>query len=266
MKKVSIWGLLIILILGSTCSQQQKKSKENGNTYVLVHGAYHGAWCWQKLSPFLEEKGHRVFAIDLPSHGKDTTPLSEVTMDSYANKVAETVNSIEGKVILVGHSLGGAVISVSAERIPDKIESLVYISAVLPKNGQTVMKSIAKDPNPSGIQFAEINEEEGTVKVKPEKAKEAFYHDCEEEDLNLALANLTVQSLTPFNSPMILTDERFGSIPRNFIACKNDRIVSIEKQEQWYEESECKEVFLMNTGHSPFFADPEGLAKILHGI
>ncbi len=78
-------------------------------TYVLVHGAFHGAWCWTKLTPELEARGHRAVAFDLPGGGEDKTPIEQVTLDAYVERVVETVAQESERVILVGHSLGGII-------------------------------------------------------------------------------------------------------------------------------------------------------------
>ena len=86
------------------------------STYVLIHGAWHGAWCWDKLAPLLQDQGHTVIAPDMPAHGQDLMPISEVTLQSYANRVCEVVNQQTEPVILVGHSLGGISITQAAEQ------------------------------------------------------------------------------------------------------------------------------------------------------
>ena len=92
-------------------------------TYVLVHGAWHGAWCWFKVIPLLEKRGHKVVALDLPSHGRDKTPTSSVTLQSYADRVCQTLDECSEPVVLVGHSMGGVVITQAAEQRPKKSRS-----------------------------------------------------------------------------------------------------------------------------------------------
>lgn len=109
------------------------------STYVLVHGAWHGQWCWDKVAPLLRQAGHKVVAFDLPAHGQeDKTPLSEVTFDLYVQRTCEVLAAQAEPVILVGHSSGGAVISGIAERSPMKIEKLVYLTAYLIRDGETM--------------------------------------------------------------------------------------------------------------------------------
>ncbi len=72
--------------------------------FVLVHGAWHGAWCWNKVVPLLEAKGHSVDAIDLPGHGSDVTPIAEVTLERYAERVGRALRAEPEPAVLVGHS------------------------------------------------------------------------------------------------------------------------------------------------------------------
>ena len=81
--------------------------------FLLVHGAFHGAWCWQKLVAELEKRSHRARAIDLPGQGEDQTPLKEVTLDSMVDKIIAEMADLPGKVVLLGHSLGGIPITVT---------------------------------------------------------------------------------------------------------------------------------------------------------
>src|SRR5258708_26771291 len=105
------------------------------STYLLIHGAWHGAWCWRNVIPQLTWTGHTVIAPDLPGHGDDLTPLACVTLESYVQAVTNLLDALplEEQVILVGHSFGGIVISQVAEERPERIQCLVYLSALLPK-------------------------------------------------------------------------------------------------------------------------------------
>jgi pimeloyl-ACP methyl ester carboxylesterase len=104
--------------------------------FLLVHGAFHGAWCWRKTVAELEKRGHRAKAIDLPGQGEDRTPLKEVTLDTMVDRIIAEMADVPGQVVLVGHSLGGIPISVTGEKVPDRIKALVYLSAFLPRDGE----------------------------------------------------------------------------------------------------------------------------------
>lgn len=77
------------------------------STYVLVHGSWHAAWCWYKIVPRLEKAGHRAIAIDLPGHGRDGTPVGDVTMQQYVKAIGSALDTLEEPAILVAHSRGG---------------------------------------------------------------------------------------------------------------------------------------------------------------
>src|SRR3984957_11184390 len=107
--------------------------------FLLVHGAFHGAWCCQKLVAELEKRGHRAKAIDLPGQGEDQTPLKEVTLDTMVDKISAGMAVLLGQVVLVAHSLGGIPITVTGEKVSDRIKALVYLSAFLPRDGEALL-------------------------------------------------------------------------------------------------------------------------------
>ncbi len=104
-------------------------------TFALIHGAAHGGWCWDKVVPLLQAEGHSVEAPDLPGHGKDKTPISQVTLQAYTDRVCQVLDAQPEPVVLVGHSMGGVVIAQATESRPDKIRTLVYLTAVLAPSG-----------------------------------------------------------------------------------------------------------------------------------
>src|SRR5262245_17861037 len=99
------------------------------STFVLVHGAWHGAWCWYKVVPQLTQAGHTAIAPDLPGLGRDRTPLAEISLDRWTEAICEIVDAATEPVVLVGHSRGGIVISEVAERRPARVATLVYLTA-----------------------------------------------------------------------------------------------------------------------------------------
>src|SRR5258706_9960209 len=124
-----ILSLLILTVVTAAASPAHAKH------FVLVHGGWQGAWNWYKVTTLLEASGHTVTAIDLPSHSIDGTPPGTVTLQSYTDKVVQTLDAISEPVILVAHSMGGAAASMAAEARPAKIEKLVYVAAFLMPNG-----------------------------------------------------------------------------------------------------------------------------------
>lgn len=236
------------------------------STYVLIHGAWHGGWCWNKVTPLLEEAGHTVVTPDLPGHGNDKTPISEVTLQAYADRVCETVNAQSEPVILVGHSMGGLAITQGAEQCPDNIEKLVYLTAFLLQKGENLFEFAQADTEALVLPNLEPNEAEGYATVKDEGIKPAFYADCSDEDVERAKSLLVPQALAPFMAPIDTSDENFGQIPRVYIECLQDRAISPAIQKKMYSNQPCEKLISMDTSHSPFFSAPEKLVEHLLSV
>ena len=236
------------------------------DTFLLVHGAWHGAWCWEKVIPHLRKDGYEVRAIDLPGHGSDGTPVSNVTMDAYTSRVCEALDSCKGQVILVGHSMGGAVITQSGEYRPGKIKKLVYLTGFLLKNGQCLLDIANQDTGALVMRNAMLDERTNSLSFRRGAVKEIFYPDCSDDDAHYAESLLVPQAMAPFQTPMVTSEEKFGRIPRAYIECLNDRAITPGAQKRMYEALRCEKVISMNTGHSPFLSAPEELAKNLLSI
>jgi pimeloyl-ACP methyl ester carboxylesterase len=106
---------------------------------VLVHGAWQGDYVWEQVKASLVADGYRVSVVKLPGHGNDNTPAYQVTFQAYVNEVKNAINEYNEPVILVGHSLGGAVVTQTAAELPQKINKLVYVAGYIPASGKSVL-------------------------------------------------------------------------------------------------------------------------------
>src|SRR4028119_805068 len=184
------------------------------STFVLIHGAFHGAWCWDKVTPLLEQGGHEVVALDLPGHGEDQTPAIEVTLEAYADRVVETLDALPEPVMLVGHSLSGTVISQVAERRPRKIDKLVYLCALLLPSGKSAIEASQEDSGSVILKNTTVEPDLGRIVLAEEGMREALYHDCPEEDFERARRLITSQPLAPLGTPAEVTEANFGGVGR----------------------------------------------------
>jgi pimeloyl-ACP methyl ester carboxylesterase len=236
------------------------------STYVLVHGAWLGAWSWDKVARRIEQAGHKVLIPELPGHGQDQTPVSEISLESYVDKVGKLVEQQAEPVILVGHSMGGIVISTLAERMPDRIAALIYLAAYLLESGETVVQAsqVATDSVVgANMVFAP---DYSTVAIKPEAMREAFAADATEQDFQRLCELSRPEPTAPFNTPLSLTPARFGRVRRAYIQTLQDRAVTPTLQKAMLAKLPCKQVEALQTGHTSFLTAPEELAAKIIGL
>jgi pimeloyl-ACP methyl ester carboxylesterase len=220
-------------------------------TFVLVHGAHHGGWCWYKVAALLEGLGHCVHAPDLPGHGRNAATAA--TMQGYVDHVTTLVDASPEPVILVGHSMGGAVITGAGEARPEKIARIVYLTAFMARSGASMAGALSASAGPDGI-------------VAVRDASQVLYHDCPAEDAMLARLCLTPQAVEPLVAPVHWTAHRWGSIPRTYIGCGGDRVFAISEQRKRAAVHPGSEWIELEAGHSPFFSMPAVLADHLAGL
>ena len=232
-------------------------------TFILVHGSWHSSWNWHRLAPLLEKMGHKAIAIDLPGMGRDKTPIKDVKMKDTIAKICSLIDSIEGKVILVGHSKNGIMISQAAEYRPQKIDTLVYLAAYLIPNGKTQREYSLQDTmgilKPYVTMFDDLN----AHTLQPEIYKEGLYADCDDYITELAKLLLSHEPVESSITALQLTPENYGTVPRVYIECTEDKAVTPFIQKLMYTETPCEKVYSMPTSHSPFFSRPQELADIL---
>ena len=238
-------------------------SRHGATPILLVHGAWTGAWCWDKVVPLLEDAGHRVAVIDLPGLGADTTPPEEVTLDAYADRVCGALAQIGEPAVVVGSSMGGIAISHAAERCPERVGHLIYLTAFLLADGETLLGVATTDPEaliPPNLVF---NETHTAATIRPEALGEALYGDCSEEDSAWATARLVPQATAPLGTPVHVTDERWGAIPRTYVHCTDDRALTFGCQQQMVAKVGAGTVKTLAASHSPFLSMPGEVAEII---
>lgn len=229
--------------------------------FLLIHGAAHGAWCWRDVLPGLTAMGHEADALDLPSHGSDPAAPGDVTLDDYADAI---LAALAPDTILVGHSMAGFPITLAAERAPAHIRALVYLTAYLPRPGMALsdMRTlIHENPMAGAVQVAP---DRRTMTYDPDQVEARFYQDCPPGTLEFALPRLTRQPMAPMLTPVVL--KRSPSLPRHYILCTRDQAILPELQEKMAADLPPGHVHQLDTGHSPFFADPATLARTLNNI
>jgi pimeloyl-ACP methyl ester carboxylesterase len=238
--------------------------------FVLIHGSWHGAWCWYRVAALLEHAGYQVTAVDLPSHGIDRTPPERVTLQDYTDRVVESLDTSDQPVILVGHSMGGIAISEAAEARPGKVQALVYLAAYLLPDGASAAQFSTLDTDSllnRHLRFVD-HDGDGTVDVldvDPAAVRDAFYARSPAADVALSRLLLVVDPLRPVITPLHL-GASYDRVRRFYIRTTQDQAVSPALQARMYTQTPVERVFTVRSDHSPFFSQPVKLAKILRTI
>lgn len=238
----------------------------SSSTFVLVHGGWAGGWYWEKVVPLLERAGHRAVAPDLPGHGEDRTPAAGVSLAGYVERVLEAVDDAAEPVVLVGHSSGGVVVAQATERCPERVAHAVYLCAYLPADGQSVLELGGGDRDALIVPNLVVSPDGTTATVRSDVVREALFADCSDEDYRRAMARFVPEPLVPAATPVSLTAEGFGRVPRTYVECRHDRAITPEHQRRMHTAVPCDAVVTLDTGHSPQYAAPAALAACLGAL
>lgn len=233
-------------------------------TFLLVHGAWHSGWCFGLLSEILRSEGHRVVAPDLPGMGGDDATLSRVTLEEWGRFLAGLAREQQEPVMLCGHSRGGAVISTAAEMAPEAVRALVFIAAFMLGDGDSPADFKARMPrtNSFAASIAVVGNSAGT-RVDPETAATFFYNTTAMGVRLEAARRLLADPFKPSRTPLRLSAERFGTIPRHYVECTEDLVIPLAEQRLMQEALAVQSVETLHCDHSPFLSDRDALASAL---
>jgi len=233
--------------------------------FVLVHGAFSGAWIWGPMTDCLMAAGHEVAAFDLPGLGDDKTPASEVTLDRCVGRLCEVLAAGSRPAIVVGNSMGGVIATQAAARCPERVAALVYATAFLPKNGQSLL-DLTKLPEGAGdqVQANIIIEGDPPLATMPAAAsRRALYGSCADDVAAWAIAQQRPQPIGPFITPVSIPAGALDGINRYFVLCTRDRAIPLPLQRRMIAENICDDVVELDTDHTPHLSMTEKLAEVL---
>jgi pimeloyl-ACP methyl ester carboxylesterase len=238
-------------------------------SFVLVHGSWHGPWCWEKLAPLLRAQGHQVTAVDL----QGGTPAEQLNLPAYVKRVTDALDAQGSPVVLVGHSSGGIFVSQAAEERAEKIRTLAFLSGFVMANGESGREAMrpGSDPGTKLPPLFRLDFRPGTkiplqtrIDVSnPDAVKFAFYNDCSDADARAAIARLVPEPTAPSGQPVRLTPERFGRVDKAYIFCSTDNAISLGKQREFAAKWPMRKVVTLDSSHSPFLSMPARLAQVL---
>ncbi len=214
-------------------------------TVVLVHGAWHGPWCFAKVIDGLAARGVDTVAPELPLLGG---------LGADAELVAGLVTGIDGPVVLLGHSYGGQVISAGAVHAPN-VTHLVYLCALMLDEGESLRDIMAGGPNA----YDAVKLDGDHRVVIPELAPATFYGDCSQDDIDLALRSCRPMPASPAPAPG--GAPAWKSIPSTYVVCEQDKAIPPEGQRHLARHA--TNVISWDVSHSPFFSRPDLMVDLL---
>lgn len=234
------------------------------STFLLIHGAWHARWCWERIVPLLERAGHTVLAPDLAGMGGAPLPAEGPLLAAWGRQIAELALAQPEPVALVGHSRGGLVISQAAEYAPQAISRLVYLAAFLVPDGGSLWSALQQVDRPATRPpDLEISADGSETRLREEAIASSFYNTTPEEWRSRAALLVEPEPMSSFTETLALSAMRFGRVPRSYIECLRDRAIPIELQRMMRAALPCDRVTTLDCDHSPFYSCPEQLAGVL---
>lgn len=238
--------------------------------FVLVHGAFGGAHVWERVIPGLQAAGHTAEAIDLPGSGADRTPVAEVTLRRYAERVGEAL-AAGPPAVLVGHSMGGMAITQAAALRPDLPAGLIYVAAFLPAEGESLI-DLTHRPEAGEDQVQAnlvVRGDPPVATLTPEGARLAICQLATDEQAAWAQERRGGQPVMPFTQPFTLEGadrDAFAALPRAYVIALQDRAIWPELQRFMATRAGCDPVREIDTDHSVWVTAPDELVAALVDI
>ena len=235
------------------------------STIILLHGAFQDGSTWKKVEPLLTAAGYKVVVINLPGRAGDGADPKTLTTDTYRDAVLKAVKAETNPVILVGHSFGGITITNVAEAAPDRIKALVYLSAYLPQDGQSLMALATTDRDsflgkPGNLM---LTPDYSVASIKDDQKAEIFANDANDSDREQIVASLIPEAGGPQGMPVRVTDANFGRVPKFYIETTQDHCVSPYLQEQMMSKAKLVKVFKIDAGHASYITQPKAVADAI---
>ncbi|BBX28394.1 alpha/beta fold hydrolase [Mycolicibacterium alvei] len=230
-------------------------------TFALVHGAWHGAWCWELLAPELIRRGHRVVAPDLP------IDEPSAALQTYADVVCAALDGLDraDDIIVVGHSLGGSAIPLVVGELP--VRRLVYLCALIPLPGHSLAEQITAGGMVDRTYLSglgALDSRDCRSWTDPDRARRAFYEDCADSVAEASVSRLRRQAWTPYRERFPL--KQFPAVAATSIICLDDRMVRPDWSRRVARDRLGVDTIELPGGHSPFLSRPRMLSAVLSRI
>jgi pimeloyl-ACP methyl ester carboxylesterase len=260
---ISLLAVAAVLSINTGCNNEEDEPPTVQQTYVLVHGAWQAPYVWDSVKADLSADGNKVIVVELPGHGSDTTPPHLLSLDVYRDKVIGALSVADSNVILVGHSMGGMVITSVAEKIPSKISKLVYIGAFVPASGEALTDLASSDADSKLRPLLIPSADRLTLDVKRDSLTYLFINDGSDAEKQRVTDHYRAEPAIPFTNKVTLTKGNFGSVEKIYIKTLQDLVISPALQDRMIAGAGIQTIESVNTSHSPFLSKPHEVSSLL---
>jgi pimeloyl-ACP methyl ester carboxylesterase len=223
--------------------------EDEAATVVLVHGAWHGPWVWDHVVESLSSDGIETVTVDLPSSGPDPGGLGDLRDDVAA--VQGVLDDLDGPVLIVAHSYGGAPVSEAAAGA-DNVAHIVYLAGFMLDSGESLLGLAGGEALP----WWDVD---GHGSIGVHGPEDVFYNDCRPEVAEAAVAQLHPQSWASVEQ--LLQEAAWHEVETTYVVCQDDHAFPVEAQEMLAKRAD--DVRYLDSGHSPFLSVPDDLLTII---
>lgn len=261
--KIAFASIASLLLAG--CSAKQVSNENPAKpTLVFVHGAHLAANSWQKVVTPLGQQGYEPLAVDLPGRNDSVDPKA-VTLTSSAKALCESLNAVEGKVVLVAHSQGGAVVNHSLSICPNSnVQSIAYVAAVAPVSGAKPFSLLSKQDDENYFKAVDYDKKSGWLKIKDAGLFASMFTNAKSSEIKREVVSLAVRE------PAAIADgkaefaaDKFARIKKLYVYTLEDKVISLASQRKIAASVAPDSEVVMNTGHVPMLTQPQQLSEIL---
>lgn len=259
--RMSIHTRHLAIAIITTLSACSSDPRGEGKSFVLVHGSWMGAAGWEPVADRLRAEGAEVAVPELPAHGEDPAPPGDATLAGYIDRVASAIDGADRPVVLVGHSMGGVVVSAAADQRADRVARVIYVAAYLPQDGQSLF-DLAMTDGDSEVADSLVDNGDGTVGIRSDAFADLFCADCDPVSRTALISGYRAEPVAPLATPVSLGDA-FASLPRTYIGTARDRVVSPALQSRMTAASPVDREVTLATSHVPMLAAPDALTDAL---
>jgi pimeloyl-ACP methyl ester carboxylesterase len=233
----------------------------DARTYVLVHGAWHGGWCWSRVAPRLAAAGHRVFTPTQTGLGERAHLLSAaITPDTFIDDIARMIMAEELEdVVLVGHSFGGRSICGVADRMPERLRRLIFLDAALPQSGKSAMDLTLPEIRAERLRLAQ--ETSGGLSIPPPRAADFGITDA--ADAAWVERRLTPHPLATYTLPLVLRHPLGNGVPATYLRCVDPAFANTASSAMLAKARADWQYLEIAAGHDAMITAPGELTRML---